>query len=417
MRGLAVSGAAPLRVLLTEGSSLTSRETVTCLGPLGHRLEALDPDPLCIARFSRWVTAVHRCPSPARDPHGYVRVLLETVRERGIDVVLPTHEQAWLLAAAHELLPAGLAVALAPIGAFDRVQSKVAFARLLDELALPQPEWRAVRAEGDLDALPYPYWLKAAHSTAGQGVFSVRDARSRAKAAEQLLPLVADGAEVMSQQPAAGRYGQAQALFDRGRLVAVHTSVQTGVGIGPSAAARESVDHPEPRRHAAALGEALGWHGGLTLDYMHVDGTPSYIECNPRTVEPANGAASGVNIPELQLRVTLGETPPRAPVPRAGVRTHGTLALVLGAAAYGGTRRAVLVELAGAALRRDHYRASREALTPVLRDPPSAAPLVFVLARALFSPARATRLARDTVARYSITPEAIARVSRTAPRV
>lgn len=35
----------PVRVLLTEGSSLTSREVLTCLlGPLAYHLEVLDPD-------------------------------------------------------------------------------------------------------------------------------------------------------------------------------------------------------------------------------------------------------------------------------------------------------------------------------------------------------------------------------------
>jgi hypothetical protein len=48
-----------VRVLLTEGSSLTSREVVTRLGPSGHHLEVLDPDPLCLMRFSRWVKKVH----------------------------------------------------------------------------------------------------------------------------------------------------------------------------------------------------------------------------------------------------------------------------------------------------------------------------------------------------------------------
>jgi hypothetical protein len=119
------------------------------------------------------------------------------------------------------------------------------------------------------------------------------DERSRADAQHELLDQ-ASGA-VMAQEPAVGQYGQVQGLFDRGRPVAAHTSVQTGIGIGPSAAARLSVDHPRPRRDIATLGEALTWHGGLTLDYLHVRGNPSYIECNPRTVEPGNAAASGLS--------------------------------------------------------------------------------------------------------------------------
>jgi hypothetical protein len=61
----------------------------------------------------------------------------------------------------------------------------------------------------------------------------------------------------MAQEPARGQYAQVQGLFDHGRLVAAHTSVQTGTGIGPSAAALVSVDDPIPRGHIGPLGEAL----------------------------------------------------------------------------------------------------------------------------------------------------------------
>jgi hypothetical protein len=393
-----------VRVLLSEGSSLTAREVLTCLGPAGYHVEALDPDPLCLARFSRWTRKVHRCPTAGTDPLGYLEIVKRVVTERRIDVLLPTHEQAWLLAAAGGLR-AGIPLAIADAASFERVQSKIEFARLLDELGLSQPRWHVVHDHSELEHLPFPYWLKSAFSTAGGGVRLVADEHGRASAARHLL----EGAigSVMAQEPATGQYGQVQGLFDRGRLIAVHTSVQTGTGIGPSAAARVSVDHAIPRRDIAALGEALVWHGGLTLDYMHQQGDPSYIECNPRTVEPGNAAASGVNLPELQLRLTIGE---RFPSPtmtgRAGVRTHGTIALLLGSAAYVGTRRAVIVELARAVARRGCYRASVEQLTPVLRDPPSAAALAFVIAQALASPHNATEVARRAVARYSISPRA-----------
>jgi hypothetical protein len=404
-----------LRVLLSEGSSLTAREVLTCLGPAGHDLEVLDPDPLCLARFSRWVRKVHVCPPPTTEPRSYLELAKRTVAERSIDVVLPTHEQAWLFAAAGAAA-SDLPFAVADVTAFDRVQSKIAFARLLDDLTLPQPDWRLVRDEGDLAGFPLPYWLKAAFSTAGRGVRPVRDERARASALGDLQRR--SSGVLMAQQPAQGRYGQVQGLFEHGRLVAVHTSVQVGTGLGGSAAARLSVDHPAPRRHIATIGEALAWHGGLTLDYMHLDGVPQYIECNPRTVEPANAAASGVNIPELQLRLTLGEDLPSVPcVGTPGVRTHGTLALVLGAAGSGGTRRAVVAELGRALMRRGCYRQSREQLTPALRDPPSAAALAYTVLTALVRPAWAARLASGAIARYSVTDETIALVTESGAQV
>ena len=142
-----------IRVLSTKGSSLTSREAVTCLGPLGYHLETLDPDPLPIARFSRWMRRVHRCPRPGADPLGYLEAVRRVVAERRIDVVLPTHEQAWLYAPAASPPLSDLPVAVADAASFDRVQSKVEFARLLDEIGLAQPRWRLVRGNSDLDRI------------------------------------------------------------------------------------------------------------------------------------------------------------------------------------------------------------------------------------------------------------------------
>jgi predicted ATP-grasp superfamily ATP-dependent carboligase len=366
----------------------------------------------CLARFSRWVRKVHRCPRAGADPVTYLQTLGTVVAERGIDVVLPTHEQAWLLATGRPLLAAGVRVAVAEAAAFERVQSKVAFAGLLDQLGLPQPRSRLVDSASDLADLSFPYWLKAAFSTAGQGVREVINARSRDAALSALL-----GAEVpvMVQQPAAGQYGQVQGLFDRGRLVAVHTSVQREAGVGGSAAARLSVDHATAREHIAVVGEALAWHGGLTLDYLHEDGAPQYIECNPRTVEPGKAAASGVNIPELQVRLTLGrELPGSACVGRAGgahARNHRVAA---------GKRQPWRIAsiAAGEHARRNRaprlYADSIEQLTPVLRDPPSLAPDGFVAARLLVSPRQAAGITETAVVSYSIGPRTLAEVARSA---
>jgi hypothetical protein len=39
---------------------------------------------------------------------------------------------------------------------------------------------------------------------------------------------------------------------------------------------------------------------------VHEDGEPVFIECNPRTVEPGNAAASGVNLPLLSIALAAG---------------------------------------------------------------------------------------------------------------
>jgi len=77
------------------------------------------------------------------------------------------------------------------------------------------------------------------------------------------------------------------------------------------------------------------------------------------------------------------------------------------ARADGGVAKAVARALLG----RSPQTPAREVLTPVLEDPPSLVPFVVALAPVLARPAAVRRMAARTVADYSITPEAVARVS------
>lgn len=399
-----------LRVLLSEASSLTAREHLTVLGPAGVRVEVMSSDPFALCRWSRWARRLHRCPSPGTDPGGYLQAVSAVLAGGGFDALLPTHEQAWLFAVARDRLPPEAPVALAPAEAFARVQSKVAFARLLDELGAPQPRWWPVEDEAVPGDIPYPYFLKAAFSTAGQGVRLVRTPADRARA---LAELRASGQELIAQAPAAGQYGQVQALFDAGRVIAAHTSVLAGEGVGGSAAARLSVDHPRARAWAAAIGQQLSWHGGLTLDYFHQDGQPVFIECNPRTVEPGNAAASGVNLPLLSIALAAGQAlPDKVVTGLPGIRTRGTLALLLGSADQARSRRAVMRTLAAAVARQGAFAQGTEVLTPVLRDPPSLIPLLTVATALLAQPGRAAQIATRTVAAYAVTEQAITRLQQ-----
>lgn len=94
----------------------------------------------------------------------------------------------------------------------------------------------------------------------------------------------------------------------------------------------------------------------------------------------------------------------RLPSAAPGIRTHSTLALVIGAAERTGSRRAVLRSLANGLAARGGLRGSREVLTPVWSDPVSALPLLLVTARMLARPREASALAAGAVADYSVPP-------------
>lgn len=393
-------------MLLSEASSLTAREFTTVLGRSGIEVEAVSSAALPLVRFSRWCRRIHRAPAPSGDPVGYLQRVDALMASGDFDALLPTHEQAWLFAAGRDLLPRS-AVAVAPIDAFDQVQSKIAFAALLDTLGLPQPAWRPVRGVGDLGSVGFPVWVKAGFSTAGRGVARA-SGLGEARMLWQRFTEQDHDMPVMVQACGEGRYAQVQGLFDHGRLLAGAASEQLAVGAGGSAAARLSVDHPRAVEAIQTLGRHLGWHGGLTLDYFHLDGRPSFIECNPRTIEPGNAAAAGVNLPALTIALTTGSDVPAVPLlTRAGVRTRSTMAMALGAAEQHHTRRAILAGVESSLRRLAPLQDSTEVLTPVLSDPPSLIPFAIAVGTVLAKPARVASLARGTVATYAVTPAAV----------
>jgi predicted ATP-grasp superfamily ATP-dependent carboligase len=401
------------KILLSEGSSLSSREAITALGLAGHRVELMSSDPMCLGRFSRFVDRVHRAPASGADADGYLTTVLDVVKSSTIDVLLPVHEQAYLFAAARERLPPNLGVALAAFDAFEQVQSKASLADLLARLKVPQPATDVVRSAEDFaKARPLPFFVKAAFGTASTGVWRVKDERGRDALLTRFEQNHAFAEGLLVQAAVSGSLERTQAVFDRGRLVACHIYRQVAEGPGGGDVLKLSVVDREVRAIVERIGEALAWHGALSFDYIRdsANGTPSFIDANPRLVEPMNAWLSGVDLAGALLQVSLGETPPPQPDGRADVATRLGLMGLSDAARRNNRRRDVLREAALLATSSGRYRGTREELVPLWTDPWVAIPLAVVMTRLLLTPAAAARFTETTVAAYSLTPAAIHRL-------
>src|SRR6185369_17762138 len=88
-----------MRVLLTEGSGLTSRQVVTRLGAMGHDVELVSSTRVCLSRFTRFVGKVHSAPRFGVDPNAWFDAANAIARDRAVDLVLPTHDQVAVLSA------------------------------------------------------------------------------------------------------------------------------------------------------------------------------------------------------------------------------------------------------------------------------------------------------------------------------
>jgi predicted ATP-grasp superfamily ATP-dependent carboligase len=383
---------------------------ISALGPMGYRLDVCDPNPICLGRFSRYVRTIHRSPVSGSDPMGYLQFVEGLLRKHRYDVLLPVNEQAYLFSWAQQHLTGLTGLAVADFGAFARVQTKAGFHDLLEELGLPQPPAVLARTwpqiEAGVASITFPCYLKTSYGTASTGVWRIENATdlNEAEVGLRRQGLPNDRTDVLVQQAAEGAFEQSHAVFDHGRLIALHCTRRLREGAGGGAVIKEGVDRPVVRGHFEQLGRALDWHGGMSIDYFWDERAtqPSYIDANPRITEPVNAVVNGINVADLQVRLSLGEQMAPVCATQMGRRSHNTLQAILGAAVRQRSRRAVLREAACVVLHRDLYSGSREGMLPVRRDPPAAVPLTVVLAALLLDPGNGSHLASMTIGNYSL---------------
>jgi biotin carboxylase len=409
----------PVRILLTEGAGLTSRQVATRLDQLGHEVSAAVSDPVCLARFTRHVRTLHRVPDFGRQPLDWLDQVLETAARAGIDVIFPTQEQVTVLS--HQLprlTEAGLATAVPPFAALVQVQDKVSALRTLERVGVTQP--RTVVVDDAATAAgwtSFPAFVKAPVGTGSTGVRRATDRRELTAAVEEFLAAGAleDGG-VLVQEAVVGVFVMAQCVFDAGSLVAFHVNERVREGANGSASAKCSTSVPRLRSQLARLGKELGWHGALSVDAIVAHDQPYVIDVNPRLVEPANAWASGTDLVSALLAVATGSPVEPMPPSRVGVRTHQLLMALLGVAQRTGRRRDVLTELGRCLSRRGVYAGSAEELLPWRGDRRT---VVLPVAAAVVTGIRPRwwRLFTDgAVARYALTAEGWRQLRRLPPR-
>ena len=405
--------AKPLRVLVSEGSSPSAREAVTILGLSGHHVEVCDPNRYCLARFSRFVRKFHHCPGLRDDPAGFLAFIEHLLAAGHFDVLLPIHEQGFLFARVRQRLERRAGLALPHFASYRAVHGKAGFSRLLDQLRLPQPATRIATSATELrEVIRFPAVVKTSVGTASRGVWFVRNDGELDAALRELGASGAFAGEVVAQDFVAGATEKAQAVFCRGRLIGFHGYRQIVAGAGGGEAIKESVSRPELRAAMVAIGEQLGWHGALSVDYIWRDDsdTPLLIDCNPRLVEPMSGWLAGVDLVGLLLEVSRGGAPAIAAESRDGVRTHLAMQALLGCAARGGRRCDIIREGWRVFAGRGPYAGSREELTPLRLDWIGVVPVAMTVLLLLARPKLAAGLAKTGWGAHLLDLDAIRRI-------
>ena len=189
------------------------------------------------------------------------------------------------------LLSSNVHTAVADAQAFARVQSKIAFASRLSRSSVATAAWRLVERSATRpicrsllaeDALQHcrPRSQGSRWTSAARGGARCTSGLHAADGPAACTRVLRAGARtIRPRQPNRGSHERPAREWHRGQRRRAHKR-----------------SHTAPASTSGCW-RGANWHGGMTLDYLHENGTPQYIECNPRTVEPGNAPApSGVKI-------------------------------------------------------------------------------------------------------------------------
>jgi hypothetical protein len=385
-----------MKLLLSDGSSLASRQTAGLLHARGHHIDVLGGRGFGLASMTSTIRTRHDVPRYGDDPLTWLDAAIRIARDGAYDALVPTQEQAAALSAgADQVAAAGIRTAVPRFRSLVQVQDKAFASVTLTRLGIPTPPTTVVDAAALAEWDVFPVFAKRPIGTGSTAVALCATAAD--------LPSLGSDEVLVLQEPAPGPLAMVQTVWCRGQLVAAHVNERVAEGAGGGASRKRSLDRPDVVELMATLGHALDWHGALCADVILSPGGPVVIDVNPRLVEPSNAAASGVDLIGALVEAAFDRSAAQ-PASQPGVDTHQVLLAMVGAAQHVGTRRRIVAEVASAITRRGDYRNSREELTPLRGDWRSAVLVGAALGALVVTPGAWRWFAQGAVASYALSP-------------
>lgn len=276
-------------VLVTGARAAAALDLARDFAAAGYRTVCADSVPARISRWSRRSGAFHPYPAPRADPAGFGKRICELVDTLSIDLIVPTCEEAFHLAA-----PA-LAPRLAgklfqpPLAILRELHDKYRFARLAEGFGVPVPETHLLVDKAELThfADRSAEWVfKPCFSRFGEAAL-VGPASGRL---DKVHP--APEHPWIAQRRVVGGEACFYAVAREGKLrafAAYRSDWRLGGGASFGFEPLDAAKAAALREIAATLAARLSLTGQFACDAIFaVDGRPWLIECNPR-------ATSGVH--------------------------------------------------------------------------------------------------------------------------
>jgi predicted ATP-grasp superfamily ATP-dependent carboligase len=314
----------PTKILITYGWCRTAYAAAESLAKAGYAVYGCDDSRWNMLSSSRHVRGFDVVASPFRSPRQFVDDLAAVIRKRGIDILLPVHEDALPISRFRDVLPKSTIVISPPLEVLERANDKLEIVRAAEKAGVPVPRTigpsTTAEAAEAARVLDPPLILKTRRGNSGKGVAFVT---SRAETAGLWAAMISRFRLPQGREPIVQEYIQGDLygscfLASEGRVKAVFSEryLRSKAGKFGTSVIREPVDWPLLADYTRRIASELRWTGIGHLDFVgrRDAGRAWLLEMNPRFWGALNLAIqNGYDFPlGLVTQFERGEPDPAA---------------------------------------------------------------------------------------------------------
>lgn len=294
MASLRPTSGHPKTILLTGGRAAATIELARLFHRAGHRVVVAESFVAPLSDWSRAVDARYRVPRPLQEPAAFVASLIDIVRREAVDLIVPTCEEVFHVAAARDELSLHCDVYCESRARLRQVHSKYEFVQRAKEAGVAVPTTQRVAERGALEELVarrgLGLVLKPEFSRFGTNTII------RPASAAQTRDLDVDDAHAwVAQDFVQGTPLCSWAAAHKGELRA-YSAYRVTQTAGGAAITFQHTPHPGAREWTERFVRHVGFTGQIAFDFIEQPsskggewGEVVGIECNPR-------ATSGVHL-------------------------------------------------------------------------------------------------------------------------
>ncbi len=313
-----------MRVLITSSRMPFALDEVRKLGKEGHHVIAADTFRNAPGSHSRYAASWRVTASPRFDRHGFIRDVLQIVKDESIDLVVPAFEEAFYLSWHLGELTPFTQVFVSPFETLRRLHDKEAFVKLCQSLHIRVPHTTMVSDGAALRAAiaeRSSYFARPAFSRGGVHLLTNTGPLAHVLSLDECEPT--EDNPWLVQEYVDGEDICTFSIAHHGNLVAHSTYVHPRELEHSGGIVFESIVNDEGLEVARSIVKETGYHGQISFDFRRTDNGLVLIECNPR---PTAGVF--VMTPGTFSQALLDPRPDRLAVAPAGVRHKYSVALI-----------------------------------------------------------------------------------------